>query len=273
MGGFHRRDKHGYLTTNKFVSNFKKYSAFYDLLYRDKDYAGETAYVAEMIRKRLPCAQAILEFGSGTGRHGQLLATLGFNVHGIERSPDMVSVAQSNSCPTYSKGVGSFGCEVGDICTTHLTRTFDAVISLFHVVSYQTTNESLQAVFQVATEHLAPGGLFLFDVWHGPAVLTQRPSERVKEVGNERYWVKRIARPELDTNQSTVKVMYQMNCEDRLSGESIQFSEEHVMRYLFPTEVDFLAEKCGLRRVATEEFLTGAAPSPETWSVTYLLQR
>jgi SAM-dependent methyltransferase len=253
--------------------NFKKYSAFYDLLYRDKDYAAEATYVAQTIRKSLPQARTILELGSGTGRHGRLLAEMGFDVHGIERSPDMVVFAGSApSCPC-SDGVGSFTCEVGDICTAHLGRKFDAVISLFHVMSYQTTNESLQAAFRVATAHLVPGGLFFFDVWHGPAVISQGPSKRVKEVADERYTVKRTARPELDTNRGTVKVLYQMNCENRLSGENFQFTEEHLMRYLFPTEVDLLAENCGLRRIVIEEFLTCAPPSPSTWGVTYVLQK
>ena len=45
------------------------------------------------------------------------------------------------------------------------------------------------------------------------------------------------------------------------------------MRYLFPTEVDLLAQSCGMRLKATEEFLTGQPPSPSTWGVAYLLQR
>ena len=94
---------------------------------------------------------------------------------------------------------------------------------------------------------------------HGPAVLSQGPSERVKEVADERYRVRRTAQPELDTNRNTVKVVYQMECEDRQSGKTVRFSEEHLMRYLFPTEVDLLAESCELRRVRTEEFLTGAS--------------
>jgi SAM-dependent methyltransferase len=255
------------------MSNFRKYSAFYDLLYRDKDYAAEADYVAQKIRSLLPHARTILELGSGTGRHGRLLAAMGFDVHGIERSSDMVSFARGASCASSSGTAGSFACEVGDICTVNLGRTFDAVISLFHVMSYQTTNQALQAAFHVAADHLTPGGLFLFDVWHGPAVLSQGPSERVKEVADERYRVKRTARPELDTNGSTVKVVFQMNCENRPSGENIQFSEEHLLRYLFPTEVDLLAENCGLRRIVTEEFLTGHPPSPSTWGVSYVLQR
>jgi SAM-dependent methyltransferase len=256
-----------------FVPNFEKYSAFYDLLYHDKDYTAEAEYVGRKIRSATPAARSILELGSGTGRHGRLLASMGFDVHGIERSPQMVSVARSADGRSSSATSGSFTCEVGDICTANLGRTFDAVISLFHVMSYQTTNEALRSVFEVVTAHLAPSGLFLFDVWHGPAVLSQGPSERVKEAADDHYRVRRTAHPELDTNYSTVKVGYQMECEDRTSGKTDYFSEEHVMRYLFPTEVDLLARSCGLRPVFTEEFLTGQPPSPSTWGVTYGLQR
>jgi hypothetical protein len=203
------------------MPNFRRYSAYYDLLYRDKDYAAEAEYVARLIRSTLPEARRILELGSGTGRHGCLLAAMGFDVHG----------------------------------------------------SYQASNEALQAVFQVATDHLGSCGVFLFDVWHGPAVLSQPPTERVKEVADDCHRVRRTAHPELDTNRSTVKVVYEMDCEDRRSRQTARFSEEHLMRYLFPTEVDLLARNCGLRRVRTEEFLSGKPPSPSTWSVLYMFER
>ena len=60
------------------MPNFRRYSAYYDLLYRDKDYAAEAEYVARLIRSTLPEARRILELGSGTGRHGCLLAAMGF---------------------------------------------------------------------------------------------------------------------------------------------------------------------------------------------------
>lgn len=258
---------------NVSVSSFREYSAFYDLLYRDKDYVAEANYVARIIRKWRPHARTILELGSGTGRHGRLFAAMGFEVHGIERSPDMISLARAASCPEPSESAGSFSCEVGDICTAKLGRTFDAVVALFHVVSYQTTDEALEAAFRVASDHLLPGGLFLFDVWHGPAVLAQGPSERVKIAADERYQVKRTAHPELDTNRRTVKVAFEMDCANLLSGETVQFSEDHLLRYLFSTEVDLLAKNCGLRRVMTEEFLSGNPPSPSTWGVAYVLQK
>ena len=62
-----------------------------------------------------------------------------------------------------------------------LAGTFDAVIALFHVVSYQTTEHDLRATFATAARHLNPGGVLLFDVWHGPAVLAQQPEQPNEE--------------------------------------------------------------------------------------------
>jgi SAM-dependent methyltransferase len=249
------------------VSNFGRYSAYYDLLYRDKDYAAEAAYVAEAIRRVNPDARTILELGSGTGRHGRLLADMGFTVHGVERSAEMVEIAQAAG-----EGDG-FSCELGDICALDLGRTFDAVISLFHVISYQTTDKALAAAFEVAARHLEPGGVFVFDVWHGPAVVAQKPEPRVKEVADAAHSVRRTARPIHDAAARTVNVVFDMDCTDFASGARAEFSEEHLMRYLFPEEIRRLAAAARLQPVASEEFLTGRPPSPDTWGVAYLMQR
>ena len=253
------------------MSNFKRYSAYYDLLYRNKDYNAEAEYVAQLLRAKRPDAKTVLEFGSGTGRHGQLLAAKGFKIHGIERSADMVAIARANM-QLPEPDCGNFSCEVGDICEMRLNQRFDAVIALFHVMSYLTTNDSLRAAFRTAAYHLTPRGIFLFDVWHGPAVLTERPSRRVREVTDGGLRVTRTASPFLDTNLATVNVVYDLECENVSAGEKVQIREEHLMRYLFPTEIGMLADECGLTCVKTEEFLTGNAPSPATWSVAYLLK-
>ena len=140
---------------------FNAYSRYYDLLYRDKDYDAETNYITELLERFGVSGKRILEFGSGTGKHGRLLAAHGYEVTGIERSAEMV--AQADVVP-------GFSCQQGDICTVQLGQTYDAVLSLFHVVSYQTTNDAVQAVFARAAEHLEAGGLFVFDVWYSPAV-------------------------------------------------------------------------------------------------------
>jgi SAM-dependent methyltransferase len=67
------------------MSSFRQYSAYYDLLYAEKDYAAEADYVAAALRRADPGVRRILELGSGTGRHGRLLSARGFEVEGVER--------------------------------------------------------------------------------------------------------------------------------------------------------------------------------------------
>jgi len=248
------------------MSAFHQYSAYYDLLYADKDYAAEADYVAGVLRAADPAVRAILEFGSGTGRHGRLLAARGFDVLGVELSAEMA--AEANRAD--SRG---FACEIGDLRAFRAGRTFDAAISLFHVISYQTTDDDLAAAFETAAAHLSPGGSFLFDVWHGPAVLTQQPEIRTLERADARRRVRRTATPTNDPDRRLVTVSYQMECEDLVSGGRVKFSEDHPMRYLFPAEIEALAAGAGFDPRHTEEFLTRAAPSAETWGVAYLLRK
>ena len=193
---------------------FQRYSEYYDLLYRDKDYEAEADYVARTLRSVSSQARQLLEFGSGTGRHGRLLAGRGFDVFGIERSESMVAEAL-RTAHSSSHISGSFDCKKGDIKTVELDRVFDAVISLFHVVSYQTSNLDLVATFGNAARHLSAGGIFLFDVWHGPAVLRERPSVRVKRMEDENIRLTRIAEPELDVNAGVVTVNYTVLAESK----------------------------------------------------------
>ena len=85
--------------------------------------------------------------------------------------------------------------------------------------------------------------------------------------------VTRTATPQLDVDRHTVNVTYDVECRDRQSGRVFCFSEDHLVRYLFPDEIDKLATAAGMRTVRTEEFATSRPPSSATWGVAYLLQK
>jgi SAM-dependent methyltransferase len=243
---------------------FNAYSRYYDLLYRDKDYVSEAQYIADLLERFGVSGKCLLEFGSGTGKHGRLLAQRGYEVTGIERSAEMV--AQSEPAP-------SFSCQQGDICTVQLGQTFDAVLSLFHVVSYQTTNDAAHAVFARAAEHLELGGLFVFDVWYSPAVYMQKPGVRVKRMADEAIEITRIAEPVLHPNDNRVDVNYTIFTRDLASGAVETMTETHPMRHFSLPELDLLAQMCGFVVVGTEEFLTGDSPSEKTWGVCLILKK
>ena len=57
---------------------FNNYSTIF---FKDKDHEAKTAYNISLIKKYSSGVKTILEFGSGTGIHGNLLAKKGYSVH------------------------------------------------------------------------------------------------------------------------------------------------------------------------------------------------
>lgn len=243
---------------------FDAYSRYYDLLYRDKDYAAEVVYVQGLLEGLGVSRGDLLELGSGTGIHGCLLADSGFRVLGIERSPEMLAQVRSTA---------GFSCQLGDACTIHLGRSFDAVLALFHVLSYQTDNGSVQALFARAAEHLRPGGLFVFDFWYSPAVYAQRPAVRLKSLQDGQVRVTRVAEPSLLVNENRVDVHYRIFVVDQTTSHAQTLEETHSMRHFSLPEIDLLADQAGFVRLRAEEFLTGSAPGEDTWGLCVVLQK
>jgi SAM-dependent methyltransferase len=246
------------------ASSFNSYSRYYDLLYRDKDYVGESDYIQALLSRLGITNGDVLEFGSGTGKHGCLLASRGYSVHGVERSHEMISQAKFHD---------GFTCEQGDICSIQLNRNFDAVLSLFHVISYQITNANLNAVFANANQHLRHGGLFIFDFWYSPAVYFQRPSVRVKKISDKQLEIVRIAEPVIYPNQNRVDVNYTIFASDLVNQKVEVINEIHSMRHFSLPEVNLLAEKNGFEFIGSEEFLTGKSASEDTWGVCVILKK
>jgi len=75
------------------MSVFNKYSKYYNLLYKDKNYISETDYIVELIRKNTLNSKTILEFRCGTGSHALCFAEKGFSVNGVDLSEGMVKSA------------------------------------------------------------------------------------------------------------------------------------------------------------------------------------
>jgi len=82
------------------------------------------------------------------------------------------------------------------------------VIALFHVMSYQPRNADLRDAFATASAHLKRGGIFIFDYWYGPAVLTNLPTVRVKRVENGDIGVLRLSEPSIKVNENIVDINY-----------------------------------------------------------------
>ena len=100
---------------------FSASAEFYDLIYSTfKDYAGEAAQIASLLRRLNPHCQSVLDVACGTGEHARLLAAHGFVVDGVDLDPAFVHIAKQKHPP------GRFF--EADMSDFHLSHRYDAVL-------------------------------------------------------------------------------------------------------------------------------------------------
>ena len=252
------------------MSVFAGYSRYYDLLYRDKDYAGEADYIAKLIRTHSPNAKTVMEIGCGTGAHAAELAEIGYDVAGVDMSEGMLEAAESRRALLERDIASHLEFSHGDARSVRLGKKFDVVISLFHVMSYQTSNSDLAAAFATAREHVKTGGAFIFDCWYGPAVLKQWPSVTEKHLSDDSTEVHRIATPEIHVNENIVDVNYTVVVKDKSTDVSETLRETHRMRYLFKPEIEQALSAAGMKLVDSRAWMTDKSPDVDTWAAVFV---
>lgn len=247
----------------------KIYSKYYDLLYMDKDYEKECDFIEEIFRSYSAFKPVkILDAGCGTGGHLIPLAKRGYRLVGIDKSKEMVKIAQEK----IKKEKLNLNAKVfvGDIINFDLNMKFDACICMFAVINYITETDDLIRALKNIRKHLKRNALFVFDTWYGPAVLTIRPETRIKVVEREDLKIIRIVTPELDTFNHIQRSNYYLIA---IKNSKIidEVNEVHVVRYLFPQELIHYLNEAGFRVLKICEFLhLDRPPRENTWNVTVI---
>lgn len=245
------------------------YSQYYDLLYSDKDYELEVDFVNTLISESSINAKTLLDIGCGTGLHAEIFHDKGYIVHGIDLSKDMLKTAE-----TRRKGKeDNLTFSHSSIQALNLNKEFDVVVSLFHVMSYQKSNEELIKAFNVAKDHVKNGGIFIFDFWYGPAVLNDLPVTRVKRLANRQIKITRIAEPMIHPQTNIVDVNYDVFIENLESTEIIEKKELHQMRYLFDSELELMCEQVGFEIQQKYEWMSEKKPNLNSWNVVWVLKK
>jgi len=240
------------------------YSKYYDILYADKNYERECDFIENSFKRYSPFRPTkILDVGCGTGGHLVHLARRGYEVVGIDKSESMVRIAEGK----IRKHELRAKVMVADALNFNLNEKFDACISMFAVINYITKTDDIIKAFKNIKRHLKQGGLFIFDYWYGPAVLTIRPSSRVKVVEKDGIKLIRTVVPELDTfNHIQRSNYYLIAIKDGMVVDEAR--EIHVLRYLFPQELIHYLNEAGFEVLKFCEFpYLDKPPSESTWNV------
>lgn len=103
---------------------------------------------------------AVLELGAGTGRLTEALLTAGHEVVAVDASGAMLARAEARL-----SGQAGATLVLGDMREVRLGRRFDLVIAPFNTLMHAYTLDDQDATMATVTAHLAPGGLFAFDLY------------------------------------------------------------------------------------------------------------
>lgn len=247
---------------------FNEYAQYYDLLYKDKDYDGEAKYIDALITKYHNKAKKVLDLGCGTGRHAEILSQYGYNIHGVDMSREMLKKALQRAGSN-----DRLAFTLSNIQKFDLNEEYDIVTALFHVMSYQVTDEAIKNVLLNVYKHLKKDGVFIFDCWYGPSVLTERPEVRVKRLENEKIKITRIAEPVMRENNNIVEVHYDVFIRNKKADIIKEIQETHIMRYLFKKEIEKFASECGFTYIDGFEFMTGKSLSMSTWGSCFVVRK
>lgn len=251
------------------------YAGMYDALYRDKNYAGECDLLQRAFGEYAAApVRSVLDLGCGTGGHALPLAERGFAVTGVERSEGMLAAARAKAATAAENFKAATAAESarptfvqGDVRRFDLGRRFDAAIMMFAVLGYQHENEDLMSTLTHVRRHLVDGGLFVFDVWYGPAVLTDPPGARVRNIQEDGARIIRTTETALDVRRQRCRVRFGvMRIEDgRVVAEE---EEDHFMRFFFPLELELALAQAGMRLETLRVFPDfDREPDAGSWNV------
>jgi ubiquinone/menaquinone biosynthesis C-methylase UbiE len=215
-----------------------RYAELYDLFYADKPYADEARFVHDCIGEfGPPQTREVLELACGTGRHAFELKKFGYQITATDRSPDMLEIARRRFA---NNGITFIA---GDMRELRLpARQYDAVICLFDSIGYLQTDDALRDAFRRIRSHLRVAGLFIFEFWHAPAMLSQYSPMRVRNLKTANGEIVRTSETTLDRKNCLAKVNYTVEERNR-DGTHSTIYESHTNRFFSVDEMKlFISE-------------------------------
>jgi SAM-dependent methyltransferase len=169
-------------------------------------------------------------------------------VTGIDASPAMIRSAKHRVASILPHLASRLDFRVDDIRSSRVecdaeteartSTAFDVVVSLFHVMSFLTTDMDLQRGLRTAREHLRAGGIFMFDAWYGPGVLKDPPALRVKRVEDEELAVTRLSEPRWIPRENVVHADFTFFVREKATGSVEEIKETCSMRCVQGTHAE-----------------------------------
>lgn len=134
----------------------------YDELTYDVDYPAWADYIQAQLRRQKVPARLVLDLACGTGSLTRELALRGYDMIGVDLSPEMLAEAADKNQDVGGGTPPMFLCQPME--KLDLYGNVDACVCCLDSVNYVTDPRKLRRAFERVHLFLMPGGLFLFDI-------------------------------------------------------------------------------------------------------------
>ncbi len=233
---------------------YQSFARVYDLFMDDVDYGTWSRFLTEKLKKYGIRDGLVLDLGCGTGKMTELLSAAGYDMIGVDGSPDMLEEAQEKKLES--------GRDIlyllQDMREFELYGTVRAVVSCCDSLNYILEREELLQVFRLVNNYLDQGGLFCFDF---------STEEKYRQIGEDTIADSReegsfiwenYYDPEEKINEYDLTFFLREE-----SGLYRKFEETHYQRAYTLPEIKELLEGAGLKFLEAHKGYTEGTPGAD----------
>lgn len=198
-------------------------SAYYHLLYKERDEKEAENFIKNICKKaRLAKGSKILDLACGRGRHSICLSNAGYQVTGLDLSPNNID---------FAKEFENAGLEfyVHDMRNTFRINYFDAVFNLFTSFGYFETDQDDLKVLGAAWQNLKNGGILVLDYFNKNEIVKSLIKDEIKIIDGIEFHISRF----VDDNQLIKKIEINDGGEIKNYFEKVKLIDEDMFDSFF----------------------------------------
>ena len=143
------------------MSIYEALAGVYDDLTSDVAYGRRADYLERLFQKsRLP-VRTVLDLACGTGSMTAVLTERGYELIGVDDSPDMLAVAREKAAGWRGEPPVFLNQSMPKL---DLYGTVEAAVCCLDSLNYLTSPREVQRTFERLALFIAPGGILIFDI-------------------------------------------------------------------------------------------------------------
>ncbi len=245
---------------------YNGFAKVYDLFMQDIPYDDWAGYIKQIWESFGHNPTLVLDLACGTGNITTRFAKMGYNMIGIDASPEMLMMAKNK--PTQSTHDILYLCQ--DMCEFELYGTVDAIVCICDSINYILETDRLNDLFLCVKNYLNPDGIFIFDI---------NTEQRFKNMSSDgvfsdiRENAAYILECFYDEDEKINEYSATFFVKDETSKRYDRYDETHYEKAYSLEEIKNAIETCGLKIAGIYDEMTLSPPKTDSQRVFFAVKK